>query len=143
MNTPMDFFKIAQQTQEAYCVRHGIPVERKFSDDELVDSHMHIAGAERELSGDMSTDERLGRLSTDEQRLLDALDTRPLIPFRVTTSLAGQPAEQISILARTSCDAAIQAVQLLFLDAGDCITTGFKVKGEPIRAMTCPSQEAA
>lgn len=60
-------------------------------------------------------------------------NTITLIHFRVTTSLAGQPPEQINILARSSCEAANQAVRLLFLDAGDCITAGFKIKVEPIR----------
>lgn len=128
----MNLFAEFQKINEAYCVRHDLPVERKFSDADLSEASASIADAERELYGDMRADERLGRLSSDEQRMLDVLNLRPLIPFRVTTSLGGQPPEQISILARTSCDAAIQAVQLLFLDAGDCITTGFKVKVEPI-----------
>lgn len=84
---------------------------------------------------DMSEDEFPDMLGAEEQRLLDDLNARPLIPFRVTASSANHPVEQLSILARSSCDAAVQAIQLLFFDAGDCsITTGFKIKVEPIRA---------
>lgn len=51
--------------------------------------------------------------------------------------------EHICILARTSCDAAIQAVQLMYLDAVDCIATGLKIKVEPVRVMAASSKEAA
>lgn len=139
----MNMMAEMQKINEAYCVQNGIPVERKFSDADLTTAAACIADAERELYGDLSQDERLGKLGADEQRLLDELNARPLIPFRVTASLAGHPVEQLSILARTSFDAAVQAIQLLFFDAGDCITTGFKVKVEPIRVMAADSKEAA
>lgn len=63
-----------------------------------------------------------------------------LKPFRVTVSVVGQPAEQISILSRTSSDAAVQVMHLLFSDADDCIatTSNFRLMVEEIR-----SEEAA
>lgn len=92
----------------------------------------------------MSAEERLGYLSPDEQALLDEMNASPMTLFRVTAAIGGLPGEHINIVARTSCDAAVQAVKLMFVDAADdCITTGFKVKVEPVRVVTAAHNEAA
>lgn len=114
---------ILQQAQEAYCVRRGLPVERTFSDDELAPAIAAIANAEGVLYA--------------------GIDPRPLIPFRVTVSTFGRPPEQISILSRSSCDAAVQAINLLFSDADDCITHNFRLKVEAISLGATASREAA
>lgn len=101
----MDFFKLAQQTQEAYCVRHGIQVSRQFTDEELSPCHDGIAEAERELLGVMTTDERLGHLSPVEQAMLDEFSTKKLIPFRVSVTVPGHAPEQIGLIAAHACDA--------------------------------------
>ena len=49
-----DFAIEAQKVQEAYCVRHDLPLERKFSDAELAQAIASVAEAERNLYGDMA-----------------------------------------------------------------------------------------
>lgn len=58
----------------------------------------------------------------------------PLKPFCVTVSAVGRSAEQISILSRTSSDAAVQVMHLLFSDADDCGAANFRLRVEAIRA---------
>lgn len=129
----MSLLQTAQQIQEAFCIRRGIPVARQFSDDELTQAAASVAQAERELYGQEIPFNELGcPLSPVEQALLDELNRAPLIPFRVTVTLPNR-IEQISALAANSCDAAVQVIQLLFSDADECATTGFKVKVEPIQ----------
>lgn len=107
---------------EAYRVRHGIHGERQFSDNDLTGAAASIADAEREL---------IGILSPVERDLLDKISARPMTHFRVTVTMRGR-VEQIDTLAASSCDAAVQIVQLLFADSDECATTGFKVKVEAI-----------
>lgn len=57
-----DLFTFMRKTNEAYAVRHGLPVERQFSDAELVESHKGLSQAERDLLC-MQPSERLGELS--------------------------------------------------------------------------------
>ncbi len=93
-----------------------------------------ITKAERELYGGIAPYHELGcPLSEEEQALFDELNARPMLPFSVTATRDGSPPEQINIMARTSCDAAVQVMQLLFFDSSDCITTGFKIRVVPIR----------
>lgn len=107
---------------EAYNVRHGIPGVRQFSDHDLTGAAASIADAEREL---------IGILSPVERELLDQIVPCPMTRFRVTVTMRGR-VEQIDTLAASSCDAAVQIVQLLFADSDECATTGFKVKVEAI-----------
>jgi hypothetical protein len=124
-------FDLMRKTNEAQAVRLGIPVSRQFSDDELIDSMQALADAERELYGDMSTEERLGKLSEEEQRMLNELNRR-LIPFRVTVTLPDR-IEQINILATDACHANIRVVEMVFGDFDAEKPQAFKVKVEPVQ----------
>lgn len=130
-----DFFEMMRKHGEAQAVRLGLPVDRKYTDDELVESIQALAEAERDLAlefyGTMSTDERLGKLGPDEQRLLDELN-RKLIPFRVTVTTA-KGVEQISILAPHSCAATIRVVEMLFGEFDADKPEAFKLKVEPVK----------
>ncbi len=133
----MDFFKIAQQTQEAYCVRHGIPVSRQFTDEELAPCHEGIADAERELYGVMTTDERLGHLSPVEQAMLDEINTKKLIPFRVSVTVPGRAPEQIGLIAAHACDAVTKAMEIMFPDFdSEKPAGGLAIKVEAIKSTT-------
>lgn len=127
-------FDLMRKTQEAYCVRHGLPVDRQFSDDELAPCAEGIAEAERELYG-MTQDERLGRLGPEEQALLDELNGKNLIPFRVTVTVPGRMPDQINVLAPHACNAVTMALELMFPDF-DCVkpTGGIQIKAEAISA---------
>lgn len=93
-----------------------------------------ITQAGREIHGDIAPYHELGcPLSAEEQALLDEFSASPMLPFDVTATRNGGPPEQINIMARTSCDAAVQAMQLLFFDSDDCIPAGFKIRVVPIR----------
>lgn len=93
-----------------------------------------ITKAERDIYDGIAPYHELGcPLSEEEQALFDELNARPMLPFSVTATRDGHPPEHINIMARTSCDAAVQVMQLLFFDSGDCITTGFKIRVVPIR----------
>ena len=132
----MDLLKIARQTQEAYCVSHGIPVTRQFSDAELAPSHDHIADAERDLYG-MTRDERLGRLSPDEQAQLNELNGRTMIPFRVSVTVPGHAPEQIGLIAVHACDAITKAMEIMFPDFDSVKPeTGLAIKVEAIKSTT-------
>lgn len=120
---------------EAYRVRHGIQGERQFSDNDLTGAAANIADAERELYGEIANDELIGILSPAERELLDQIVPRTMTRFRVTVTMRGR-VEQIDTLAASSCDAAVQIIQLLFADSDECATTGFKVKVELVRAST-------
>lgn len=125
-------FDLMRKTQEAYCVRHGIPVDRQFSDDDLADSQRTLTEAERELYGTMTADERMGRLGPEEQALLDELNAKNLIPFRVTVTTARQ-IETINILAPNSCAATVQAVEMMFGEFDADKPEAFKLKVEPMK----------
>jgi hypothetical protein len=130
----MSFFDLMRKTQEAQAVRLGLPINRQYSDDELVESIQALNEAEHELSlelGTMSTDERLGKLGPDEQRLLNELN-RKLIPFRVTVTTASN-IETINILAAHSCAATIQVVEMLFGEFDADKPEAFKLKVEPMK----------
>lgn len=124
-------FDMMRKTQEAYCVRHGISVDRQFSGDELADSQRTLTEVERELYPLMSADERMGRLGPEEQALLDELNGKNLIPFRVTVTTASQ-IETINILAPNSCAATVQAVELMFGEFDADKPEAFKLKVEPV-----------
>lgn len=130
----MSLFDLMRKTQEAYCVRHGIPVERQFSDAELAPCAEGIAQAERELYGLMSDEERIGRLGPEEQALLDELNGTSLIPFRTTVTVPGRLPEQIDVLAPNACAAVTMVLELLFPDF-DSVKPhgGLKVAVEPVR----------
>ena len=108
----MNLMAEMQKINEAYCVRNGLPVDRKFSDTDLIEANAGIASAEQELYGE--------------------INRRRLIPFRVSVTMPDRT-EQVSIVAASSCDATVQAIQLLFSDSDECASTGFKVKVEAIR----------
>lgn len=48
----MDMLDTIQRINEAYCVKRGIPVTRRYSDDELADARAELDRAERELGQD-------------------------------------------------------------------------------------------
>lgn len=128
-------FDLMRKTQEAYCVRHGIPVERQFSDAELAPCAEGIAQAERELYGFMSDEERIGRLGPEEQALLDELNGKSLIPFRVTVTVPSLAPEQVNVLAPHACAALTMALEALFPDFDSVKpVAGLKIKVESITA---------
>lgn len=134
MNTGT-LFQMMRKTQEAYCVRHGIPVDRQYSDDELADSHRTLTEVERELYPLMSDDERLGRLGPEEQALLNELNDKSLIPFRVTVAVPGLAPEQVNVLAPHACNAVTMALELMFPDFDSVKPTGgIQIKAEAISA---------
>lgn len=128
-------FEMMRKSQEAQAVRLGLPIDRKFSDDDLVEAIQALAEAEHdlelELYGGMSTDERMGKLGPDEQRLLNEMN-RKLIPFRVTVTTASN-IETINILAAHSCAATIQVVEMLFGEFDADKPEAFKLKVEPMK----------
>jgi hypothetical protein len=140
-NTPMEqamntgsLFQMMRKTQEAYCVRHGIPVDRQFSDDELADSQRTLTEVERELYG-MTDDERMGRLGPEEQALLDELNGKNLITFRVTVTVPGRMPDQINVLAPHACNAVTMALELMFPEFDSVKPTGgIQIKAEAISA---------
>ena len=108
----MNLMAEMQKINEAYCVRNALPVDRRFSDTDLTHASAGIAAAEQALYG--------------------GINARRLIPFRVSVTMP-ERTEQVSIVAASSCDAAVQAIQLLFSDSDECASTGFKVRVEAIR----------
>lgn len=126
-----DLFTFLRKTNEAYAVRHGIPVERKFSDAELVESHKGLSEAEREIYG-MTETERLGELSAVEQAALNDLNAKTLIPFRVRV-VAPNVFETINVLAPDAISANLQVVAMLFGDFDAVKPPRFKIKVEPIK----------
>lgn len=130
MNTS-PLFEMMRKTQEAYRVRHGLPVERQYTDDELVESMYGLDDAERILNRRMSDEERLGRLSPDEQRLLDEMNRKNL-PFHVTVTTE-KGVEKVSILAPNAVAANVQAVEMLFGEFDTDKPEAFKLKVEPVR----------
>lgn len=134
MNTGT-LFQMMRKTQEAQAVRLGLPINRQYSDDELVESIQALQEAEHDLAlelGVMSTDERLGKLGADEQALLDELNGKNLIPFRVTVTTASQ-IETINILAPNSCAATVQVVEMMFGEFDADKPEAFKLKVEPVK----------
>lgn len=131
----LDFFSTARKIQEAHALRLGLPVRRSFSDEELAPAYANLSTAEieRGIYGIDPSDESGCPLSADEHRLLVELNAAPMRRFRVAITLPNR-FEQIDMLARTSCDAAVQTIQLLFSDADECARTGFKIKVEPVSA---------
>lgn len=67
-------------------------------------------------TGSIAADELFGRLSPVEQSMLDDLNTKTLIPFSVAVTVPGVGREQINLLAPTSCDAVIRALEIMFPD---------------------------
>lgn len=134
MGTSGGLFDMARKHQEAQAVRLGLPIDRKFSDDELVESIRALAEAEHDLAlefGGMSTAERLCALSAEEQRQLAEL-TRKLIPFRVTITLQDRT-EKLNVLATDSCMATIRVFELVFGELDTEKPESFKLKVEPVK----------
>lgn len=46
----MDMLDTIHRINEAYCVKRGIPITRRYNDDELADAHAELDRAERELN---------------------------------------------------------------------------------------------
>ncbi len=134
-----DLFDLMRKTNEAYAVRHGIPVERKFSDAELVESHKGLSEAEREIYG-MTETERLGELSAVEQAALNDLNAKTLIPFRVTVTTDDR-LEVVNVLAPDACSANVQILEMLFGDFSAAKPKAIKIKVEPIKG--CELRRAA
>lgn len=111
-----DFFEMMRKHGEAQAVRLGLPVDRKYTDDELVESIQALAEAEHDLELEMyGSDPRMESgcaLSPPELKLLREMDRR-LIPFIVTVETA-EKAETINILAPDSITANIRVVEMLF-----------------------------
>ena len=100
-----DLFALAEKQMEAQAVRLGIPISRRYSDNELAIAMEVLAEAEQQIYGS------------------------PLLPFRVTVTVDGK-AEQINMIERDSCSAIANALELAF---ADCSKPGaFKVKVEPL-----------
>ena len=45
----MDLLDTIQRLNEAYCVKHGIPVARSYRDDELTEAREALRQAERDI----------------------------------------------------------------------------------------------
>lgn len=127
-----DLFTFLRKTNEAYAVRHGLPVERQFSDDDLAPCQQGLDEAERELYG-MTPAERLGELSTVEQAALNDLNAKKLIPFAVRV-VAPNVFETINVLAPDAISANLQVVAMLFGDFDTVKPPRFKITVEPIKA---------
>lgn len=85
--------------------------------------------------------ELFGKLSPVEQAMLDDLNTKTLIPFHVTVTVPGVGREQINLLAPTSCDAVIRALEIMFPDFDEEKPAGgLAIK---VEAITPSSQMAA
>jgi hypothetical protein len=128
-------FDLLRKSNEAQAVRLGLPVDRQFSDDELVESIRALEEAEHDLAlefGTMSRDERLGKLSPDEQRLLNEMDSK-MLPFSVTVSTAAW-IERINILAPDACAANIRAVEMMFGEFDTDKPQAFRIKVEPVKS---------
>lgn len=108
----MTLLKTAQQLQEAQALRLGIPVHRKFSNEDLAESFVCLEEAERDLHR--------------------ALSAGKLIPFRVTVTTASN-IETINILAPDACAANIRAVEMLFGEFDADKPDAFKLKVEPMK----------
>lgn len=127
-----DLLTMMRKTQEAYCVRNGLQVERQFTDAELEYSNATLDEIEAELYPGMSREEALGRLSPEENAMLARLNAQTLIPFRVTVTTADST-EQINILATDACMANVRAAEIMF-SGFDCEKPmAFKIKVEPIQ----------
>lgn len=130
----MSLFDMMRKSQEAQAVRLGLPIDRKYTDDDLVESIQALNEAEHDLELElygMTDDERLGKLGPDEQRLLDELN-RKLIPFRVTITLPDR-VETINILAPDAVAANLRAAELLFGEFDTDKPKAFKLKVEPVQ----------
>lgn len=125
-------FDLMRKSQEAQAVRLGVSIPRKLSDEEIAPSMQALSDAECDLYGDMSIEERLGKLSPCEQRLLNEMNLK-LITFRVTVTTASNT-ETINILAHHSCAAAIQAVDILFGEFDADKPEAFRLMVEPTRS---------
>lgn len=128
----MSLFTMMRKTQEAHAVRHGLPVTRQFSDDELATSMDMLSQAERELLT-MQRTERLGELSAVEQAALNDLNAKTLIHFRVTVT-TNDRLEIVNVLAPDACAANVQIMEMLFGDFGVIKPKAIKIKVEPIKA---------
>ena len=126
-----DLFTFMRKTNEAYAVRHGLPVERQFYDADLVESHKGLSEAERELYG-MTETERLGELSAIEQAALNDLNAKTLIPFRVTVT-TDDLLEVVNVLAPDACSANVQIMEMMFGDFDAVKPRAIKIKVEPIK----------
>ncbi len=141
MKNPL--FDIARKTQEAHCVRHGIAIERHFTDEQLAESNSVLAEVEAELYGRAPIEELVGKLSPSELALLDEIKTKPLIPFRVTVTVPSMPPEQIGLIAAHACDAVTKAMGIMFPDFDTEKPVGaLSIKVEPL-ALTTLARRAA
>ncbi|MHB0992650.1 MAG: hypothetical protein ACYC0M_15435 [Burkholderiales bacterium] len=76
----------------------------------------------------MSDEEMRGKLSPSEQAMLDEMQPKIMIPFRVTVSGHGLLQKQINILAPHSCTAVTMALELLFHDLDDVPAAALSIK---------------
>lgn len=117
-------FVAMQKITEAHCDKQGIPINRRFSADELAESAQEISEAERLLQDGGCP------LSPDERALFDELDRRT-IPFAVavTTPIGSR---QIVVLASDACMATLHALDRLF-EFNTPKPQSFKIRVEPVK----------
>ena len=140
MNKPFDFMTMARKVQEAHCVRHGIEIERHFTDEQLAESDSVLAEVEAELYGHSPLGELVGQLSPEEQAILGEITAKTLIPFRVTVTVPGHAPEQIGLIAQHACDAVTKAIEIMFPDFdSEKPTGGFSIKVEAVRRQEAKS----
>ena len=86
------------------------------------------------LGVDLSRDERFGRpLSPAEQEIAGT----KLMPFCVTVSQAGSEPDQLRVLAPTSADAVMMALEIMFSDFDAVKPAGsLSIKAEPLKPAT-------
>lgn len=107
----MDLLQQFRKIDEAYRVRHGLPVDRQFSDDELAPSQEGLDHAERELFGET------------------------LIPFAAKVTFPGQAPVRLNILATHSCDAITRALEIACPDFDTVKPKGrIDIQVTPLRA---------
>lgn len=75
---------------------------------------------------------RLSRAAFPSSPLRSALDPRP---FVVQIRSAGRPAE-LTILAKTSCDAIVRAIDLFFGDEDVVPSEGLSISAHPVASLT-------
>jgi hypothetical protein len=85
MGEPMDLFTEVQKISEAYCVQRGIPINRRFTDADLVDAHASLENVRSVLANPRFTITTSdgASVATLTELLTDNRDDEPLCEWLV------------------------------------------------------------